>query len=45
MPGRWKLQGSHQIRIEIDSGNVQPFTLEILSCENDLLRVQNDKRP
>jgi hypothetical protein len=43
LPGRWKLERPNQIRIEVESAQVAPFTLQVLSCANDILKVLRNR--
>ncbi len=38
--GRWAIEGSNRLRIDVDSEQIQPFTLEVVSCDQEILTVR-----
>ncbi len=38
--GRWAIEGTNQVRIEVDSERIQPFVLEVVSCDEGGLKVK-----
>lgn len=38
--GRWRFEGAGRVRIELENRQVEPFTLEFLSCDGDTLKVR-----
>ena len=38
--GRWTLEDSNLIQIEVDNDRIEPFTLEVVSCDEDMLTVK-----
>ena len=39
-PGRWAMEGDSRVRVEVDSERLRPFTLEVVSCDDDKLEVR-----
>jgi hypothetical protein len=38
--GRWTVEGPSQVRIELANERINPFTLEIVSCTSETLKVR-----
>lgn len=39
-PGRWTIEGPNRIAIEVENERIQPFILEVLSCDAETLKVK-----
>jgi hypothetical protein len=40
MVGRWTLEEPNRIRINVENDRIAPFTMEIISCDGEVLRVR-----
>jgi hypothetical protein len=40
LPGTWILEGSDRLRISVKTTRFQPFVLQVVSCDGDLLKVR-----
>lgn len=40
VPGRWKAKGPNKIVIDFDDPDIEPDTLHIVSCADDVLRIR-----
>lgn len=40
VPGRWKAKGPNEIVVHFDDPDIEPDTLHIVSCEDDVLRIK-----
>jgi hypothetical protein len=40
LSGRWTLEPPNRVRIDVANERIEPFTLEINSCNNDALNVK-----
>jgi hypothetical protein len=38
--GRWTLEGPNRLRIEVEDNRIAPFTMEIVSCDEETLKVR-----
>lgn len=38
--GRWTVEASNRVRIEVQSERIEPFTLEVVSCDGEMLKVK-----
>jgi len=38
--GRWTIAGTNRVRIDVDNERIQPFILEVVSCDDEALRVR-----
>lgn len=38
--GRWSLEAPDRVRIVVDSDRVQPFVLQVVSCDEQQLKVK-----
>jgi hypothetical protein len=38
--GHWAIEGANRIRIVVDNPRIQPFVLEVISCDDDMLKVR-----
>ena len=38
--GRWTLEASNQIRIDVENDRIEPFTIEVISCDEETLRIR-----
>jgi hypothetical protein len=38
--GRWTLEGPNRVRIDVEDKRIAPFTLEIVSCDDEMLKVR-----
>jgi hypothetical protein len=43
LSGSWRLDGQNLIRIDVENDQVEPFTLVIMSCGDDILKVSKTK--
>jgi hypothetical protein len=39
-PGRWRIEETDRVRIDVDNERVQPFILEVISCNDETLKVR-----
>jgi hypothetical protein len=39
-PGRWTIAGTTRVRIDVDNERIQPFILEVVSCDDETLKVR-----
>jgi hypothetical protein len=37
--GRWTIDSSNRVRIEVESERIEPFTLEVIACDENALKV------
>jgi hypothetical protein len=40
--GRWRVEGQNRVHISLDSRGATSYTLEILHCDEELLKVRKD---
>ena len=40
MAGAWTIEGNERVRVSVTTGSVQPYTLQVVSCTNDLSKVR-----
>ena len=40
LPGSWVLEGPDRVRISVKSPRIQPFVLQVVSCDGDVLKVR-----
>jgi hypothetical protein len=40
MAGAWTIEGNERVRVSVTTGSVQPYTLHVVSCTNDMLKVR-----
>ena len=40
LSGRWHIEGTNRVNVEVNSDRVQPFALEVLSCDDQRLRAK-----
>ena len=38
--GRWTIEGSNQVRIDVDNERMQPLVMEVVSCDDETLKVK-----
>ncbi len=38
--GRWTIEGANVLRIAVDNPHIQPFTLDVVSCDSQTLKVR-----
>jgi hypothetical protein len=38
--GRWTIEGTNRVQIDVDNERIQPFILEIVSCDDETLKVK-----
>ena len=38
--GRWTLEGPNRVKIEVEDDRIAPLTLEIVSCDDEALKVK-----
>lgn len=38
--GRWTVEGTSRVRIELDNQRIQPFVLDVVSCDEEMLKVR-----
>ena len=38
--GRWTLEGPNRVRIDVEDDRIAPVTLEIVSCDDETLKVR-----
>jgi hypothetical protein len=38
--GRWTIEGSNQVRIDVDNERIQSFVMEVVSCDDETLKVR-----
>ena len=38
--GRWSIEGTDRVRIDVDNERIQPFILEVVSCDDETLKVR-----
>jgi len=39
-PGRWAIEGTNRVRIDVGNERIQPFILEVVSCDDNMLKVR-----
>src|SRR5262245_12148444 len=40
MPGAWAIEGGDRVRISVTTGSVQPYVLQVVSCDKETLKVR-----
>jgi len=38
--GRWTIEAPNRVRIEVDNARIEPFSLEVVSCDGQTLKVK-----
>src|SRR5215210_2386437 len=38
--GRWTIEGTKRVRIDVDNERIQPVILEVVFCDDDTLKVR-----
>ena len=38
--GTWSLQSPDRVRIEVDNSRIMPFTIEVVSCDDESLTIR-----
>lgn len=38
--GHWAIEGTDRIQVEVDNDRIEPFMLEVVSCDDDMLMVK-----
>jgi hypothetical protein len=41
LSGKWSMEGSDRLRITVDSPRVEPFVLQVVSCDGQTLKVRS----
>ena len=38
--GRWTIESPNRIRIEIENDRIEPYTIEVISCDEEALKIR-----